>query len=51
MTNTLRKTFSLFALSVCIYLAGCQKDDIGISNQESAVVNAKEWLERMAGKK
>ena len=45
MTSKLRKSISLLTLSTVALLVSCQKDEIEALNQESPVLNAKEWLE------
>ncbi|MEN2416187.1 hypothetical protein [Flavobacterium mesophilum] len=46
MTNILKKSTSLLVLAATALLACCQNDEEGISQQESAVSAAKEWLEK-----
>lgn len=45
MTSRLRKSISLLTISTAVLLVSCQKDEIEALNQESPVLNAKEWLE------
>ena len=45
MNHKVSRSISLLSLSSAIIFAGCQKDEIGILNQDSAVISAKEWLE------
>lgn len=46
MNNKLLRSISFLALTTAVFFASCQKDEIEISNSESSVLNAKEWLEK-----
>ncbi|KQW99456.1 hypothetical protein [Flavobacterium sp. Root420] len=45
MSNKLRRSISFLAISTAVLLSSCQKDEIELTNQESSVLNAKEWFE------